>query len=79
VGARRLDPVGGRTEDLDGVGPQIRARTGRDLRSDELTGEAVAHEHDLAIGRSAYTPAPGGNGADLQLEDIGNVGGHHGM
>ena len=70
VGARSRDPVGGRGQDLDGVRPQIGGGGRRDAGPDPLARKAVADEDHLAVGRPADAAATGGDGTDLQLEQL---------
>ena len=77
VRARRRDPVGGRRQDLHGVGPQVPGGRGGDQGDDPLTREGVAHEDDPPVGGPAHAAAAGGDGADLQLEKPAVARGSH--
>ena len=69
VRARRVDPVGGGGQDLDGVGPQVRGRAGGHSGPDPLAGEGVPDEDDPAVGSPRHAAAAGGDGPDLELQE----------
>ena len=68
VRARGIDPVGGGSQDLDGVGPQVGGRAGGHAGPDPLAGEGVPDEDDLAVGSPRHAATAGGDGPDLELQ-----------
>ncbi len=79
VRAERDDPVGGRGQDLDSVGPQVGGGAGGDAGSHALAREGVADEDDLPVRRPADAPAAGRDGADLEVKQFHVTRGGHGL
>ncbi len=78
VRAGGIDAVGGGTQDLDGVRPQVGGGAGGDLGPHPLAGQAVADEDHLAVGRPGHAAPAGGDGTHLELQEVRDLGGRHG-
>ena len=74
----RLDAVGGGTQDLDGVRPQVGGGAGGDLGPHPLPGQAVADEDHLAVGRPGHAAPAGGDGTHFEVQEVRDLGGRHG-
>lgn len=68
VGAGRLDPVGRRLQDLDGVGPQEGGRRRGHTGPDALARQGVAHEDHPAVRRVAHAAPARCDGTHVEFE-----------